>query len=132
MLSRGLHKRGIRPPVDVLPCLSRLMPKGIGEEKTREDHSGVFNQLYAAYARGTEAKELAAILGEAALSDVDKKYVEFATQFESRYINQGEYEDRDILTTLNLGWELFSILPKSELKRVKEEYIEKYLPKSDS
>lgn len=132
MLSRGLHKRGVRPPVDVLPCLSRLMPKGIGEGKTREDHSGVFNQLYAAYARGTEAKELAAILGEAALSEVDKKYVEFATQFESRYINQGEYEDRDILTTLNLGWELFSILPKSELKRVKEEQIEKYLPKSDS
>ncbi len=129
MLSRTLHKQGIMPPVDVLPCLSRLMPKGIGEGKTREDHSGVFNQLYAAYARGREAKELAVILGEAALSDVDKKYVKFADEFENRYIRQGEDEDRDILTTLTLSWELLSILPKSELKRVKEEQIEKYLPK---
>ncbi|MBU0707233.1 V-type ATP synthase subunit B, partial [Patescibacteria group bacterium] len=130
MLSRPLHKQGIMPPVDVLPCLSRLMPKGIGEEKTRDDHSGVFNQLYAAYARGNEAKELAVILGEAALSEVDQKYVEFASQFENRYIRQGEDEDRDILETLNLGWDLFTILPKSELKRLKEEQIEKYLPKT--
>jgi len=128
ILSRSLHKQGVMPPVDVLPCLSRLMPKGIGEGKTREDHSGVFNQLYAAYARGKEAKELAVILGEAALSDVDKKYVKFADQFEDTYIRQGEDEDRDILTTLSLGWDLFSILPKSELKRVKEAQIEKYLP----
>ncbi len=132
MLSRSLYKQGIMPPVDVLPCLSRLMPKGIGEGKTREDHSGVFNQLYAAYARGKEAKELAVILGEAALSDVDKKYVEFSDNFEKRYITQGEDEDRDILYTLNLGWELFSILPKSELKRVKEEQIEKYLPQKET
>lgn len=131
MLSRSLHRQGIMPPVDVLPCLSRLMPKGIGEGKTREDHSGVFNQLYAAYARGKEAKELAVILGEAALSDIDKQYVKFANAFEDKFIRQGEYEDRDIITTLNLGWELFTILPKSELKRVKEEHIEKYLPKKE-
>ncbi|MDP3964973.1 MAG: V-type ATP synthase subunit B [bacterium] len=129
MLSRALYKQGVMPPVDVLPCLSRLMPKGIGEGKTREDHSGVFNQLYAAYARGKEAKELAVILGEAALSEVDKQYVKFANEFENRYIRQGEYEDRDILTTLSIGWELFSILPRAELKRVKEEHIEKYLNK---
>ena len=129
MLSRSLHRQGIMPPVDILPCLSRLMTKGIGEGKTREDHSGVFNQLYAAYARGKEAKELAVILGEAALSDVDKQYVKFANAFEDKFIRQGEHEDRDIITTLNLGWELFTILPKSELKRVKEEHIEKYLPK---
>ncbi len=129
MLSRSLYRQGILPPVDVLPCLSRLMSKGIGEDKTREDHSGVFNQLYASYARGKEAKELAVILGEAALSDADKKYVKFANAFEDRFIRQDEYEDRDILATLDLGWELFTILPKSELKRVKEEHIEKYLPK---
>jgi V/A-type H+-transporting ATPase subunit B len=129
MLSRSLYRQGVMPPVDVLPCLSRLMSKGIGEGKTREDHSGVFNQLYAAYARGKEAKELAVILGEAALSDVDKKYVKFANAFEDKFIRQGEYEDRDIITTLNIGWELFTILPRSELKRLKEEHIEKYLPK---
>ena len=130
ILSRALHKQGIMPPVDVLPCLSRLMSKGIGEGKTREDHSGVFNQLYAAYARGKEAKELAVILGEAALSEVDKKYVKFTDAFEDRYIRQGENEDRDIISTLNLGWELLSILPKAELKRVKEKHIKKYLPKN--
>ena len=131
MLSRGLHRQGIMPPVDVLPCLSRLMSKGIGAGKTREDHSGVFNQLYAAYARGKEAKELAVILGEAALSEVDKQYVKFANAFEDKFIRQGEYEDRDIITTLNLGWELFTILPKSELKRVKEEHIAKYLSQKE-
>ncbi|MDD5749782.1 MAG: V-type ATP synthase subunit B [Patescibacteria group bacterium] len=131
MLSRSLYRQGIMPPVDVLPCLSRLMSKGIGDGKTREDHSGVFNQLYAAYARGKEAKELAVILGEAALSDIDKQYVKFANAFEDRFIRQGEYEDRDIITTLNLGWELFTILPKTELKRVKEEHIAKYLPKKE-
>jgi V/A-type H+/Na+-transporting ATPase subunit B len=130
ILSRPLYKQGIKPPVDVLPCLSRLMSKGIGEGKTREDHSGVFNQLYSAYARGKEAKELAVILGEAALSEVDKKYVKFAEGFENRFIAQGEDEDRDILETLSIAWDLFTILPKAELKRLKEEHIEKYLPKS--
>ncbi|MFH1508813.1 MAG: V-type ATP synthase subunit B [bacterium] len=129
MLSRELHKGGIFPPVDVLPSLSRLKDKGIGEGKTREDHSGVLNQLFAAYAQGKEAKELAIILGEAALSDADKKYAKFADEFENRFVRQAEIEDRTIEETLNLGWELLSILPMEELKRVKPEQIEKYLPK---
>lgn len=132
MLSRELHRRGIYPPVDVLPSLSRLKDKGIGEGKTREDHSGVLNQLYAAYARGKEAKELAVILGEAALSEEDKKFAQFSDEFEKRFIQQGREEDRDIITTLTLGWELLRIIPQSELKRVKKEYIEKYLPKEQS
>lgn len=129
MLSRELYRKGIYPPVDVLPSLSRLKDKGIGEEKTREDHSGVLNQIFAAYARGKEAKELAVILGESALSDVDKKFVEFTDRFEDQYIRQEGDEDRSIRDTLDLGWKLLSILPKSELKRVKEEQINKYLPK---
>jgi len=129
MLSRELHRKGIYPPVDVLPSLSRLKDKGIGDGKTREDHSGVLNQLFAAYARGKEAKELAVILGEAALSEADKKFARFADEFEDKYVRQRPDEDRTIKETLDLSWKLLSILPKSELKRVKEEHIEKYLPK---
>ncbi len=128
ILSQELHRKGLFPPIDVLPSLSRLKDKGIGEGKTREDHADTMNQLYAAYARGKEAKELAAILGEAALSEADKKFSRFADEFESRYVTQGEEEDRSIEETLNLGWELLALLPRVELKRVRDEYIEKYLP----
>jgi V/A-type H+-transporting ATPase subunit B len=130
MLSRELHRKGIYPPVDVLPSLSRLKDKGIGAGKTREDHSGVLNQVFAAYAKGKEAKELAVILGESALSENDKKFAKFADEFEKRYVAQGHDEDRSIINTLDLSWELMSMLPKSELKRVKEEHIDKYLPQS--
>ena len=128
MLNRSLNRKGIYPPVDVLPSLSRLKDKGIGDGKTREDHADVLNQLYAGYARGKEAKELAAILGEAALSDDDKLFARFADEFENRYINQGENEDRTIIDTLTIGWELLAMLPRTELKRVRDEYLEKYLP----
>ena len=128
ILSRELFTKGITPPIDVLPSLSRLKDKGIGKGKTREDHADTMNQLFAAYARGKEAKELAVILGEAALSDADKLFAKFADEFEKRYVSQGENEDRSIEETLNLGWELLTILPKAELKRVRDEYIEKYLP----
>jgi V/A-type H+-transporting ATPase subunit B len=130
MLSRELHRKGIYPPIDVLPSLSRLKDKGIGSGKTREDHADTMNQLYAAYARGKEAKELAVILGEAALSAVDKIFSKFADEFERRYITQGEEEDRPIEQTLNIGWDLLSLLPVDELTRVREEFIEKYLPKA--
>ncbi|WP_329887171.1 V-type ATP synthase subunit B [Pseudoramibacter faecis] len=130
ILSRDLNMRGIRPPIDVLPSLSRLKDKGIGDGKTREDHADTMNQLFSAYARGKDAKELAVILGDAALSDIDKIYAQFAEAFEERYINQGFQTNRSIEETLRIGWELLSILPKSELKRVKETYIEKYLPSS--
>jgi V/A-type H+/Na+-transporting ATPase subunit B len=132
ILSRDLYHRGIVPPVDVLPSLSRLKDKGIGEGKTREDHSGTMNQLFAAYATGKEAKELMSILGEAALSPTDLLYAKFAEEFEKRYVAQGPDENRSIEETLNLGWELLSILPVTELKRIKEEHIEKYLPKKDA
>ena len=128
ILSRELYRKGINPPVDVLPSLSRLKDKGIGEGKTREDHSGTMNQLFAAYATGKENKELMSILGEAALSPTDLLYAKFADEFERRYVSQGADENRSIEQTLNLGWELLSILPRSELKRIKPEYIEKYLP----
>jgi V/A-type H+-transporting ATPase subunit B len=128
ILSRDLFRKGIMPPIDVLPSLSRLKDKGIGKGKTREDHADTMNQLYAAYARGKEAKELAVILGEAALSDTDKLFAKFADEFEKRYISQGEYENRSIEETLNLGWKLLTILPKAELKRIRNEYIDKYLP----
>ncbi|MGI6603883.1 MAG: V-type ATP synthase subunit B [bacterium] len=128
ILSRDLHRKGIYPPIDVLPSLSRLKDKGIGHGKTREDHADTMNQLYAAYARGKEAKELAAILGEAALSETDKLFSKFADEFEERYVKQGEDEDRTIIQTLDLGWELLSTLPRGELKRIREEYLEKYLP----
>lgn len=128
VLSRAMHRRGIYPPVDVLQSLSRLKDKGIGEGKTREDHADVFNQLFAAYARGLEARELEVILGEAALSDMDRIFYKFAGSFEKRYIAQDESEDRDIEFTLDLGWELMSVLPTVELKRIRPEFIEKYLP----
>ena len=130
ILSRELYKKGINPPIDVLPSLSRLKDKGIGDGKTREDHADTMNQLFAAYARGKEAKELSAILGDAALSEVDKLYAKFSEAFEKEYVSQGFTTNRSIEETLNLGWKLLAILPKSELKRIKEKYIEKYLPDS--
>ena len=130
ILSRDLYRKGIIPPVDVLPSLSRLKDKGIGEGKTREDHSGTMNQLFAAYARGKDAKELMTILGEAALSDDDKQFAKFADAFEQRYVNQGNNTHRTIEDTLNLGWELLSLLPRTELKRIKPELIEKYMPET--
>ncbi|MEO6077261.1 MAG: V-type ATP synthase subunit B [Candidatus Andersenbacteria bacterium] len=126
VLARDLHQRGIYPPVQVLGSLSRLMPKGIGEGKTREDHSGVANQLFASYARGQEVRELATILGEGSLTDTDKKYLEFVGRFEKEFVQQGVDENRTIEDTLSIGWKLLSILPKNELKRVKPEQIEKY------
>lgn len=129
ILNREIMRRGINPPIDVLQSLSRLKDKGIGKGKTREDHADTMNQLFAAYARGKEAKELAVVLGDAALSDMDKIYASFSDKFEEKYINQGVHENRTIEVTLNLGWELLKLLPKSELKRIREEYIEKYLPK---
>ena len=126
ILSRGMHRRGVAPPVDVLPSLSRLKDKGIGKGKTREDHADLFNQLYACYARGKEAEELEVILGEAALSDMDKIYLRFAREFEERYISQGENENRSIEQTLDLGWELLGVFPRGELKRVRDENLDKY------
>ena len=127
ILSRSLHRQGIYPPVDVMPSLSRLKDKGIGKEKTREDHADLMNQLFAAYARGKEAKELAVILGEGALTEEDKAFAKFSTVFEDRYIRQGEYEDRTIKGTLELGWDLLTMIPTKELKRIRDAYIEKYL-----
>ncbi len=132
ILSRELYRKGINPPVDVLPSLSRLKDKGVGVGKTREDHASTMNQLFAAYASGKEAKELMTILGEAALSPTDLLYAKFADEFEKRYVSQGYETNRSVIETLDLGWELLSILPKSELKRIKSEMIEKYLPKKDS
>ena len=129
ILTRELYNKGLVPPVDVLPSLSRLKDKGIGKGKTREDHSATMNQLFAAYSRGKEAKELAAILGDSALSDVDKLYSKFAGEFEQRYVSQGYYTNRSILETLTIGWELLTILPKTELKRIDLDLIEKYYPK---
>ena len=129
VLSRPLHREGIYPPADILPSLSRLMPKGIGKGKTREDHSDVANQLYAAYARGRQAQELALILGEDALTYEDKKFYDFVDNMERRFIQQGEYENRSIEQTLDLGWELMAELPEYELKRVRPAHVEKYLKK---
>lgn len=130
ILARELHLKGIYPPINVLPSLSRLKDKGIGENKTREDHANVMNQLFASYARGKESKELATILGEAALTEEDKKYVEFSDKFEEVFVQQGEDENRDIARSLTIGWQTLTILSINELKRIKDEYIEKYLPKS--
>ena len=127
ILSRDLYKKGVNPPIDVLPSLSRLKDKGIGDGKTREDHADTMNQLFAAYARGKEAKELSAILGDAALTATDKLYAKFAEEFERRYVSQGFTTNRSIEDTLDLGWELLKILPRAELKRIKEKYLEKYL-----
>ncbi len=126
MLGRDLYRRGIQPPIDVLPSLSRLKDKGVGEGKTRADHASTMNQLFAAYSRGKDAKELMVILGEAALSDMDKLYAKFSDEFERQYVSQGYNTDRDIEETLDLGWKLLGILPKSELKRIKDDMIEKY------
>ena len=129
ILSRDLYRKGIIPPVDVLPSLSRLKDKGIGEGKTREDHAGTMNQLFAAYSRGKDAAELMTILGESALTDDDKLYAKFAEEFEKVYVSQGNDTNRSIEETLTIGWELLSILPERELKRIKTEYIETYLPR---
>jgi V/A-type H+-transporting ATPase subunit B len=126
VLGRDLHRKNIYPPVDVLPCLSRLMNLGIGKERTREDHRGIADQLYAAYATGRDLRSLAAVVGEEALSATDKLYLQFADVFEERFIKQDSHEDRTIEQTLDLGWELLSMFPESELKRVKKEFIEKY------
>jgi V/A-type H+-transporting ATPase subunit B len=130
ILSRELYRKGIQPPIDVLPSLSRLKDKGIGKGKTREDHANTMNQLFAAYARGKENKELMMILGEAALTDIDKKYAEFADAFEEKYVSQGYRIDRSIEETLDLGWELLRILPRTELKRIKDEFLDKYYEKN--
>ena len=129
ILSQELFRKGINPPVDVLPSLSRLKDKGVGVGKTREDHASTMNQLFAAYASGKEAKELMTILGESALSPTDLLYAKFADEFEKRYVSQGYETNRSVIETLDLGWELLSILPKSELKRIKQDMIDKYLPK---
>ena len=129
VLSREISRKGIYPPVDVLPSLSRLMSGGIGGEKTRDDHSGVSDQLYSAYAEGRELRDLVAVVGEEALTERDQKFLEFAQAFEDRFITQSKDEDRTIFETLDLGWDLLKILPKAELKRVKEEFVEQYLPK---
>ncbi len=126
ILSREIYRRGYLPPVDVLPSLSRLKDKGIGAGRTREDHSGTMNQLFAAYARGKEAKELMVVLGESALTPIERLYAKFSDEFEARYVNQGFYEDRTIEQTLDLGWELLHILPKSEMKRIKPAILDKY------
>ena len=131
ILTRELYMKGVFPPIDVLPSLSRLKDKGIGEGKTREDHADTMNQLFAAYARGKEAKELSTILGESALSDIDKLYAKFADEFENQYISQGFSKDRSIEETLNLGWDLLSILPRAELRRISLKNIEKYYPNKD-
>ena len=131
ILSRELYRKGYLPPVDVLPSLSRLKDKGIGDGRTREDHSGVMNQLFSSYARGKEAKELMVVLGESALTPIERLYAKFADEFEAQYINQGFYENRTIEETLDLGWKLLSILPKSEMKRIKPKFVEKYWPLKD-
>lgn len=131
ILSRDLYKSGIQPPIDVLPSLSRLKDKGTGEGKTRADHAATMNQLFAAYAQGKQAKELAVVLGESALSDVDKIYAKFADRFEAEYVNQGFYTNRSISETLDLGWELLSMLPRTELKRIKDDMLDEYLTEGE-
>ena len=129
ILSRELFRKGITPPVDVLPSLSRLKDKGIGAGKTREDHSDTMNQLFSAYARGKEAKELITILGETALTDVDRLYAKFADEFEKEYVSQGYENNRSIEETLDIGWKLLSILPRNELKRIDDSFLDKYYKK---
>lgn len=126
ILSRELYRKGITPPIDVLPSLSRLKDKGIGDGKTRADHAATMNQLFSAYARGKEAKELMVILGEAALTDIDLLYAKFAEEFEKKYVSQGYQADRDIQETLDIGWELLRILPRSELKRINDKFLDQY------
>ncbi len=129
LLSRDLHRKNIYPPVDPLPSLSRLMNLGIGGTKTREDHKGASDQLYAAYANGRDLRSLSSVVGEEALSEIDRKYLKFADEFEKKFVMQGQYEDRTIERTLEISWDLMSILPEAELKRVKKEHIEKYMRK---
>lgn len=126
ILSRALYKKGITPPIDILPSLSRLKDKGIGANKTRKDHADTMNQLFSAYARGKEAKELSAILGEAALTETDRKFANFAEEFEKQYVSQGFEKNRTIEETLNLGWDLLKLLPRSELKRIRDAYLEEF------
>ena len=132
ILSRELYKKGIMPPIDVLPSLSRLKDKGIGKGKTREDHADTMNQLFSAYAQGKQAKELSAILGESALSETDKKLAKFAEAFEVEYVSQGFTVNRTVEETLDLGWKLLKMLPRTELKRIRDEYLEKYMPREDA
>lgn len=129
ILNRELNKKGINPPIDVLPSLSRLKDKGIGAGKTRKDHADTMNQLFSAYARGKEAKELSAILGEAALSEADRKFARFAEEFEKQYVNQGFEKNRSIEETLDLGWDLLKLLPRNELKRIRDAYLEEFYDK---
>lgn len=129
ILGRDLYRKGIKPPIDVLPSLSRLKDKGIGEGKTRADHSNTMNQLFAAYARGKDAKELMVILGEAALTEIDIMYAKFADAFENEYVSQGYDNDRSIEETLNIGWKLLSMLPRSELKRIDDKFLDEYYGK---
>lgn len=131
MLSRSLYQQGIYPPIDVLPSLSRLRDKGIGQGKTREDHPGLANQLFASYARGQEIRELTVILGESSLSDTDRAYLRFAEGFEEKFLKQDTYNNREIEETLDIGWQLLNILPREELKRVKQKDIDKHLKKND-
>ena len=131
ILSRELNRKGITPPIDVLPSLSRLKDKGIGEGKTRADHADTMNQLFAAYARGKDARELAVILGDAALSETDKMYAHFAEAFESEYVNQGYDTNRSIEETLDIGWKLLKILPRAELKRISDKHLNKFYPADD-
>ncbi len=131
ILSRDLYRKGILPPVDVLPSLSRLKDKGIGAGKTREDHAGTMNQLFSSYARGKEAKELMVVLGEAALTPIDRLYAKFADEFEKLYVDQSFYENRTIEQTLDIGWQLLKLLPRSEMKRIKPEILDKYWPKEN-
>jgi V/A-type H+-transporting ATPase subunit B len=132
ILSRELHKKGIYPPMDVMESLSRLKDKGIGKGKTREDHADLFNQLMAAYSSGKQARELSVILGVAALSEIDRKYLNFASEYEKRYISQDEHEDRGIIETIDLGWELLKLLPRAEMKRIRPEYLDTYWPVAES
>jgi len=131
ILSRELHDKHIEPPIDVLTSLSRLKDKGIGKDRTREDHAGVMNQVFAAYAQGKSAKELAAVLGDSALSELDRDFARFADEFEQKFLKQGFYDSRTIIESLTISWELLSILPKGELKRINEEFIEKYHPSKE-
>jgi len=130
ILSRPLHNEGVYPPIDVLPSLSRLKDKGIGPGRTREDHANVMNQLYACYARGKNAQDIAVILGEAALSPEDLLYIAFARSFEKEFVGQGEYESRSISETLDIGWKLLRTLPRGELKRIRQEFLDRYYPAS--
>lgn len=131
ILSRELYKKGLQPPINIVPSLSRLKDKGIGDGKTREDHADTMNQIYAGYTSGISARELAVILGESALSDADKAFAKFAEAFDAEYVNQGYDNNRSITDTLDLGWKLLSIIPRGELKRIKEKYIDKYLGKRE-